>query len=123
GAVDRLVFDGRVPPAVEQEDVAGELQVEADAAGAVTHQEDAAVRIVAELLDDRVASLRGDAAVVFERAEAGKRRAELGDRVDPLAEDDRLTAAGGALFEVGFETIELGACAGGGVEVTDLLEP
>ncbi len=32
GPVDRLVLDGRVPPAVEQEHVAAELQVQPHAA-------------------------------------------------------------------------------------------
>lgn len=36
GAVDRLVFDRRVPPPVEKDDVVGELQVQPDGAGAVT---------------------------------------------------------------------------------------
>ena len=40
GPVDRLVLDGRVPPAVEQEDVVRELQIQPDAAGAVAHQHD-----------------------------------------------------------------------------------
>src|SRR5438105_2334973 len=37
-AIDRLVLDGGVPPAVEQEDVINELEVEPNAAGAVAHQ-------------------------------------------------------------------------------------
>src|SRR5438067_749311 len=46
--VYRLVLDSRVPPPVKQEDVIGKLQVEADAAGAVTHENDAFAPIVFE---------------------------------------------------------------------------
>ena len=35
--VDRLVLDGRVPPAVKQEDIAGKLQIESDRPRAVAH--------------------------------------------------------------------------------------
>ena len=78
GAVDRLVLDGRVPPAVEQEHVVGELQVQADAAGAVAHQEDV-------LRSDRVLKrsriglplLVRHLAVILQRAE---RRQRLGQR-------------------------------------------
>ena len=112
GTVDRLVFDGRVPPTVEQKDIAGELKVEADAARAVAHQHDMRVGIAAELFDDRVTPLRGDFAVVFQRIKTLKFGGQFFDRVDPLAEDDRLASTGGAFFEVGFKPVELTAFAG-----------
>ena len=55
GPVDRLVLDGRVPPAVEQEHVVGELQVQPDAAGAVAHQDDVLARVALEAVEDRLA--------------------------------------------------------------------
>ena len=57
-AVDRLRLDGRVPPGVEQEDVLGRGQVQAEAAGLQADQEEPAVRVVLEPLDPR---LRGRA--------------------------------------------------------------
>ena len=41
----------------------------------------------------------------------------------PLAEDDRLLAAGGHFFQVGLQPLELGAFAGGRIEVANLLQP
>src|SRR6202023_571189 len=38
-AIDRLVLDGGVPPAIEQEYVVRELQVQPDRSGAVAHQD------------------------------------------------------------------------------------
>ena len=67
-AVDRLIFDGRVPPAIEQKHIARKLQVEPDAAGAVAHQHHV-TRVVAELFDRCVAPARGDLAVILGRAE------------------------------------------------------
>ena len=46
--VDGLVFDRRIPPAIEQEDVAGELQVQADPPCPVADQQHVAIRIIAE---------------------------------------------------------------------------
>ena len=57
-AVDRLRLDRRVPPRVEQEDVVGRGQVQAQAAGLEADQEQPAVRVVLEPLDAR---LRGRA--------------------------------------------------------------
>ena len=70
GPIDRLVFDSRIPPAVEQKDIAGELQIQPHAAGAVGHQDDLAVGIVAELRDQRRrVAVIGYLAVIFERLE------------------------------------------------------
>ena len=67
--IDCLIFDCRVPPAVEQKDVASELQVEANAARSVTHQQHMFVRVIAKGFDHAVALFRGNLAVVFQRAE------------------------------------------------------
>src|SRR5436309_4774934 len=45
GAVDGLILDSRVPPAIEEEDVVGGLQIQADAAGAVAHKQDVFARV------------------------------------------------------------------------------
>jgi len=37
--IDGLIFDGRVPPAVVEEDVAGDLQIQANSAHSVAHQQ------------------------------------------------------------------------------------
>ena len=126
-AVDRLVLDGRVPPAVEQEDVARELQVEPDAPRAVAHQQHGALRVVLEPIEHPVAPRVRDAAVVLLGlvplgASLAEPRGDPLDRVDPLAEHDRLASRGDALLEVGLEPFELRAGSGRRVEVADLLQ-
>ena len=51
GAVDGLGFDGGVPPGVEEEDVVGAGEVEAQAAGFERDEEEARGGVVLELLD------------------------------------------------------------------------
>src|SRR5205085_12667303 len=53
--VDRLVLDGGIPPAVEEKDIVGELEVEADAAGPVTHEQHVLGRVLLEQVEDRLA--------------------------------------------------------------------
>ena len=59
GAVDGLRFDGRVPPGVIEDDIAGRGQVEARAGGAQAQEEDARLAVVLEFLDDVLAFLGG----------------------------------------------------------------
>src|SRR5262249_52868501 len=61
--VDRLVLDGRVPPAVEKEDIVRELEIESDTAGAIAHQDHVLGGIAAEALQHHLPFARGDAAV------------------------------------------------------------
>ena len=63
-AVDGLGLDGRVPPGVEQVDVLGGGQVQAQAAGLEADQEDRALRVGLEPLDLRGA-VAGPAVEVF----------------------------------------------------------
>ena len=63
GAVDGLRFDGRIPPRVQQEDVAGRRQVEAEAAGLETDEEQIAGAVGLETLDN-LATLLGFAVEV-----------------------------------------------------------
>ena len=76
GAVDRLRLDRRVPPGVEQEDVLGRRQVQAEAAGLEADQEQLAVRVVLEPLDPRLPVAR--AAVEVFVGDASRRRAARG---------------------------------------------
>ena len=81
GAVDRLRFDGRVPPGVEQEDVLGRGQVQAEAAGLQADQEQLAVRVVLEALDARLAVARAAVEVLVGDASprpAGRGRSPAG---------------------------------------------
>ena len=109
GAVDGLGLDGGVPPGVEQEDVVGGGQVEAEAAGLEADQEELAVGIGLEALDPRLAVARlavevlvGDA---LARRAARARREEAGE----LREDQRLVALLEDLGELREEHVELGA--------------
>src|SRR5262245_19575179 len=120
--VDRLVLYRGVPPAIKQEDVVGELQVEPDAAGAVAHQDDMPVRIGFEAIKDRLSLRMRDAAVIQQRAVRLQRLRQHLQRLHPLREDDRLAIAVGNFFQVGKQLLQLGAGAGQRVEVTDLLE-
>ena len=76
-AVDGLGLDGRVPPRVEQVDVLGGGQVQAQAAGLEADQEDRAVGVVLEPLDP-LGAVAGAAVEVF-----------VGELllVEPLADD------------------------------------
>ncbi len=123
GTIDCLILDGRIPPAVKEKYVAGELQIQAHGAGAVTHQYHAGRRVVAKPADHRVAAGVRNLAVVFQRPKPSQGLREPLDRADPLAEDDRLPPAAGDFFQVGFEPLQLGARSGGRVEVADLLQP
>ena len=61
--------------------------------------------------------------MIFQRAKPPQPPAERRERLDPLAEHDRLLPAGGHFFQIGRQPFELRAFAGGGVEVADLLQP
>ncbi len=123
GPVDGLVLDGRVPPAVEEEDVVGELQVQAHRAGPIAHQDHVGRTVVAEPANHAVAPRGRDLAVILQRPESPQGLREPLDRRHPLAEDDRLASAAGDLLQVGFEPFQLRAGPGGGVEVADLFQP
>ena len=85
-----------------------ELQVQAHAAGAVAHQQHVPLRVVAELLEHVVALLATGSGRDTPAGRSGSSRsAERVERCDPLAEDDRLAAAGGDFFQVGLQPFEL----------------
>ena len=64
GAVDGLGFDGGVPPGIEQEDVLGGGEVQAEAAGLEADRKSLQVGVVLEALD-RVLAVAGFAVEVF----------------------------------------------------------
>src|SRR5262249_35286446 len=121
-AVDGLVFDSGVPPAVEEENVVRKLQIQADAAGAVTHEEDVLGCLALERIQDGLALTVGYAAVVLKRANIGERLGDELQRLDPLRKDDGLATALGYFGKVGLQALQLGAFAGGGVEVANLFQ-
>src|SRR4029453_2315785 len=123
GSVYGLVFDGRVPPAVEEEYVFAKLKVEADAPRTITHKDNVFGRVVLELFEDAVALLRGNFAVILQRTEAAELVPQDFQALHPLAEDDRLLATGGDFLQVGFESLQFRAGAGSRIEIANLLEP
>ena len=123
GAIDRLILDRRIPPAIEQKDVAGQLQIQAHATGPVAHQQHVGVGVLAELPQHAVAPPRGNAAMIGQRTETRQLAHQMLDRANPLTEDNRLAAAAGHLVEIGLDTLEFRAGAGGRIEVANLLQP
>ena len=50
GAVDGLVFDGGIPPRIEEDDVAGGGEIQAEAAGLQRDEEDGGAFALLEIL-------------------------------------------------------------------------
>ncbi len=120
--VDRLILDGRIPPAVEQKHVAGELQIQPHGSGSVAHQQQVRVRIVFELIQNRFSLLRWNTAVVNQRIECLQPLGQPVERFGPLAEQNRLAVAGGDFLHVGRQSFKFRALSGQRIEVGDLLE-
>ena len=110
-AVDRLRLDGRVPPGVEQEDVVGGGQVEAEAAGLEADEEDAAVRVRLEALHARRAVARLAVEVLVDEAGRVQPRLQEREEARELREDERLVPLLDDLVEARHEDVELGARA------------
>src|SRR3954464_2931194 len=79
GSVDRLVFHRGVPPAIEEKYVTCELKIEPNAARSVRHEDHVAVRIIAELFNDRVALAIRNLAVVFDRIKPSQAGPQFGE--------------------------------------------
>src|SRR4029079_19656777 len=107
--VDRLVFDGRIPPALEKEHVAGALKIQPDAPDAVRHQNHMAGGVVAKPRDDIVALLAGNLAMVLSGIKPRESRSHLGERLPPWTDHDRFAPAGCAFLQIGFKPLEFGA--------------
>ena len=108
GAVDGLGFDGRVPPGVEQEDVVGGRQVEAQAARFEADQEDAALRVGLEAVDPLLAVARLAVEVFVDDAAAVEVLFHDRQHARELREDERLVPFGDQLLEVRQQDVELG---------------
>ena len=113
GAVDGLVFDGGVPPGIEEDDVAGGSQVQAEAAGFEGDEEDARAFGGLEFLDEVAAVFSVAGEVKGGPTSFVERGLEEVQELDELGEDEDLLAfvhEGLELFEEGFG---LGAGRGG----------
>jgi hypothetical protein len=121
--VDRLIFHRRVPPTIEQENVTAELQVKPHAAGAVTHQHHVMAAFRAELFDDGITPLHGNFAVIFQRVQMTQLAAQLPQRGNPLAENDRFLSAGDDFFQIDGESFEFCASARCWIKISDLFQP
>src|SRR5215210_874443 len=109
GAVDGLGFDGGVPPRVEEVDVVGGGEVEAEAAGFQADEEEAASGIGLELLHQLLAV--AGLAVQVEVWETGgvEPAAEDAQEAGELGEDQRLVLLVEDLDELRKQEVELGA--------------
>ena len=61
--------------------------------------------------------------MIFQRAETAELLGQPPQGDDPLAENDGLAAAAGNFVQIGLQPLQLGAGAGGRIEVADLLQP
>ena len=121
--VDRLVFDGGIPPTIEKEHVARELQVQPHAPRAVAHEQHVLGRVSAKPLQHGLALIRRDPPMKLKRAQGRQRRREEPQRLDPLREHNRLAAALGYFLQVCPQSLQLRAVAGQRIEVANLFEP
>ena len=84
-----------------------ELQIQPDARRRRSSSGSHASIVFLELLEHGVALLRRHLPVIFERTKPAQLMRQNVDAFDPLAEDDCLPAAGGDLFQVGRQPLEL----------------
>ena len=109
GAIDRLGLDGGIPPGIEQEDVFGGGQVQAEAARLQTHQEQRTVGIGLKALDARFAVARAAVEIFVGHAVAIERETDDVEQADELGEDDRLVSLFAQQAQIGEQHIELRA--------------
>src|SRR5579885_3536741 len=115
-AIDRLVFDGRVPPTIKQENVISELEIQPHAAGSIAHQQDVSFRIALETIEDALPLFVWNLAVILQRTKLAQSRSQKLQRLNPLGEDNSLAAALGYLGHVRQQAFELGALFGQRIE-------
>mgnify|MGYP007072892766 CR=1 FL=1 len=65
GSIDGLIFDGGIPPSIEQKHVPAKLQIQSNAAGTVTHQQDMFCGIFLELFQNRVTLFGRNSSMIF----------------------------------------------------------
>src|SRR5262249_963967 len=105
GALDRLVLNGGVPPTVEEKHVIGELEVQTDAARAVAPQQDVLAAIGAKLCENGLPLYRWYSAVELQRPEVSQSAGQHLQRLDPLRENDGLTATVGHFRQIGLQLL------------------
>ncbi len=109
GAVDGLGFDGGVPPGVEEVDVVGGGEVEAEAAGFEGDEEEGAGGVGLEMLDALLA-VAGFAIEIFvDDAFGVEGGADDGEHAGELGEDQGFVAFVDDFFEAGDQQVEFGA--------------
>src|SRR5205085_3625675 len=91
--VDCLVLNGRIPPAIKQENIIRRLQVEAHAAGPVAHQDETFSFIAFESVENRLSFARRNAAMEKKRTKFRQLARQRFQRRNPLRENDGLAAA------------------------------
>ena len=108
-AVDRLGFDGRIPPRIAEDNVAGRSEIEAGAGGFEREQENRFGAIALELIDEFGAVFGG--AGELEVADVGglETRLDEFEQRDELAENEHLLAFVAEFFEAFEQGVEFGA--------------
>src|SRR5262249_59169009 len=94
GSLDGLVLDRGVPPAVEEEHVIGELEIEADAAGAIAHQQNMPAALLAKLLEHGLPLWGRDSAMELPRSKLFQGLGQHFQRLHPLGKDASPAAPG-----------------------------
>ena len=113
GAVDGLLLDGGVPPGVEEEDVVGGGEVEAEAAGFEADEEELAVVVILEVFDAG-GTVAGFAVEVFVADFFFvQMSAEDGEHAGELGEDERFVAFVDDFRQLRQKDAEFGAGLGG----------
>lgn len=109
GAVNRLGFDGGVPPGVEEIDVIGGGEIEAGAAGFQAKQEDGAIGIGLEMLDTFLTIRGGAVEILVLQARLIEARLQEREEAGELREHQCFVAFFGDFGELIEQYIELGA--------------
>jgi len=121
-AVDGLVLDRGVPPAVEKEDVIGELEVQSDAAGSIAHQEYVAILVSLESVEQRRSVCLGDTAVILQGSIRLECLSQDLQGFHPLTEYNGFPSTIGDFFDIGEQELKFGTFTGQWIEIADLLQ-
>ena len=106
--VDRLHLDRRVPPGVQQKDVVGRCEIQAQTTGLEADQEDTAIGILLEAVDVCLAGARLPVQVFVRDACAGENRTDNRQHARELGDHECLVALAEKFFEERGEGVELG---------------
>src|SRR5262249_14231004 len=123
GPINCLVLDRRVPPAVEQKDVASKFDIEPHASGAVAHEKNVLAWVAAETRQYLLTLPLRYLTVKLQGAVTLQCLGEKLERLNPLGKDKSLAAAGRDFCQIGSKLIDFHAFLGQRVEITNLLKP